>query len=121
MRMGMRRFTRLTNAFSRKVDNLYAAVSLHFSTTTSRGPLVAEKPVPTDLVDGSWRGRSRLESRGDRRAAGRRRVSGDLTGQEVTQMAKVSPFHTNSVEEPPEHREVHHDRDDCLDGKRIKT
>jgi hypothetical protein len=36
-------------------------------------------------------------------------------------MAKVSPFHTNSVEEPPEHREVHHDRDDCLDGKRIKT
>jgi IS1 family transposase len=30
MRMSMRRFTRLTNAFSRKVDNLYAAVSLHF-------------------------------------------------------------------------------------------
>lgn len=30
MRMGMRRLTRLTNAFSRKVDNLYAAVSLHF-------------------------------------------------------------------------------------------
>jgi IS1 family transposase len=30
MRMGMRRFTRLTNGFSRKVDNLYAAVSLHF-------------------------------------------------------------------------------------------
>jgi hypothetical protein len=26
----MRRFSRLTNAFSRKVDNLYAAVSLHF-------------------------------------------------------------------------------------------
>ena len=30
MRMGMRRFTRLTNAFSRKVDNLAAAVALHF-------------------------------------------------------------------------------------------
>jgi hypothetical protein len=30
MRMGMRRFTRLTNAFSRKVENLAAAVSLHF-------------------------------------------------------------------------------------------
>ena len=30
MRMSMRRFTRLTNAFSRKVDNLAAAVSLHF-------------------------------------------------------------------------------------------
>ena len=28
--MSMRRFTRLTNAFSRKVENLAAAVSLHF-------------------------------------------------------------------------------------------
>ena len=30
MRMGMRRFTRLTNAFSKKVDNLACAVALHF-------------------------------------------------------------------------------------------
>ena len=30
MRMQMRRFTRLTNAFSKKVENLIAAVSLHF-------------------------------------------------------------------------------------------
>src|SRR5437763_11709343 len=30
MRMGMRRMTRLTNAFSKKVENLMAAVSLHF-------------------------------------------------------------------------------------------
>lgn len=30
MRMSMRRFTRLTNAFSKKVDNLADAVSLHF-------------------------------------------------------------------------------------------
>jgi len=30
MRMGMRRFTRLTNAFSRKAENLAAAISLHF-------------------------------------------------------------------------------------------
>ncbi|MEX2246180.1 MAG: hypothetical protein WEC75_05790 [Dehalococcoidia bacterium] len=30
MRMGMRRFTRLTNAFSKKVENLAAGVSLHF-------------------------------------------------------------------------------------------
>ena len=30
MRMGMRRFTRLTNGFSKKVENLARAVSLHF-------------------------------------------------------------------------------------------
>jgi len=30
MRMGMRRFTRLTNGFSKKVDNHKAAVALHF-------------------------------------------------------------------------------------------
>ncbi|MGH2854726.1 MAG: IS1 family transposase [Solirubrobacteraceae bacterium] len=30
MRMGMRRFTRLTNAFSKKVENMTAAVSLHY-------------------------------------------------------------------------------------------
>lgn len=31
MRMSMRRFTRLTNAFSKKIENLNAAVSLHFA------------------------------------------------------------------------------------------
>jgi IS1 family transposase len=31
MRMQMRRFTRLTNAFSKKADNLKAAVALHFT------------------------------------------------------------------------------------------
>ena len=31
MRMQMRRFTRLTNGFSKKVENLKAAVSLHFA------------------------------------------------------------------------------------------
>jgi len=30
MRMGMRRMTRLTNAFSKKIENLSAAVALHF-------------------------------------------------------------------------------------------
>ena len=31
MRMDMRRFTRLTNALSKKIENLRAAVSLHFA------------------------------------------------------------------------------------------
>ena len=31
MRMGMRRFTRLTNGFSKKVENLAHAVSLHYN------------------------------------------------------------------------------------------
>jgi len=31
MRMSMRRFTRLTNAFSKEIENLRAAVALHFA------------------------------------------------------------------------------------------
>jgi transposase-like protein/IS1 family transposase len=31
IRMGLRRFTRLTNAFSKKLDNLKAAVAIHFA------------------------------------------------------------------------------------------
>ena len=34
-------------------------------------------------------------------------------------MAEVSPYHTNSQEYPPSHRNVHHNHDDCPDGKRI--
>ncbi|HTB49848.1 MAG TPA: IS1 family transposase, partial [Solirubrobacteraceae bacterium] len=30
MRMGMRRFTRLTNGFSKKIENVAHAVSLHY-------------------------------------------------------------------------------------------
>ena len=35
-------------------------------------------------------------------------------------MANVSPYHTNSTEYAPAHRNVYHDHDDCPDGKRIK-
>jgi hypothetical protein len=48
MRMGMRRFTRLNNGFSKKVENLAHAVSLHFTyynfarpTRRSRKPTTA--------------------------------------------------------------------------------
>ena len=33
---------------------------------------------------------------------------------------KVSPYHTDSLEYPFEHRNVYHDHDNCSDGKRIK-
>jgi hypothetical protein len=36
-------------------------------------------------------------------------------------MAKIKPYHTDSPEYPPKHREVHHDHDDCHDGKAIKS
>jgi hypothetical protein len=35
-------------------------------------------------------------------------------------MAKDAPYHTNSPEYPSKHREVHHDHNNCPDGKRIK-
>jgi hypothetical protein len=35
-------------------------------------------------------------------------------------MTKVSQYHTNSPEYSPKDREVHHDRDDCPTGKKIK-
>jgi hypothetical protein len=35
-------------------------------------------------------------------------------------MTKVDAYHTDSIEEPPTHREVYHDHDDCFEGKKIK-
>jgi hypothetical protein len=32
----------------------------------------------------------------------------------------VPPFHTNSPEYPPKHREVYHDKNTCPDGQRIQ-
>ena len=31
----------------------------------------------------------------------------------------MAKYHTNSTEYPPSHRNVHHDHEDCKDGKRI--
>jgi hypothetical protein len=36
-------------------------------------------------------------------------------------MAKVSPYHTNSPEYLPKHREDYHDHDNCPDGKKIES
>jgi IS1 family transposase len=47
MRMGMRRFTRLTNGFSKKVENHAAAVALHFMYTNFARPMkVLADPYP---------------------------------------------------------------------------
>jgi hypothetical protein len=35
-------------------------------------------------------------------------------------MAKVAPYYTNSPEYPPRHRQVHHDHDNCPDGRKIQ-
>lgn len=48
MRMGMRRFTRLTNAFSKKIENLEHAVALHFMHTNFCRPhKTLSNPYPT--------------------------------------------------------------------------
>lgn len=67
IRMGMRRFTRLTNAFSKKVENLAAAVSLHFmhynfcrvhqslTVTKSDGPRKKQTPaMAAGIADDVW-------------------------------------------------------------------
>lgn len=54
MRMGMRRFTRLTNGFSKKVENLAHAVSLHYMHYNFARPhqtLTKRYGRPTGLLD----------------------------------------------------------------------
>jgi hypothetical protein len=67
MRMHMRRFTRLTNAFSKKVENHAAAVALHFmhynfarphtslSVPQEDGPAIKQTPaMATGVADHIW-------------------------------------------------------------------
>ena len=65
MRMSMRRFTRLTNAFSKKVENLAAAVSLHFlHCTFARVHQSLSDPYPQDPGHGRRHRGSRLVAEG---------------------------------------------------------
>ena len=69
MRMGMRRFTRLTNAFSKKVENHAHAVSLHFMHYNFARPhqtLTKRYGKPDDTGDGGRGGRACLVGVGDR-------------------------------------------------------
>jgi IS1 family transposase len=62
MRMGMRRFTRLTNGFSKKVENLSHAVSLHFlhynfarpHKTLSKGTYPTTPAMAAGVTDHVW-------------------------------------------------------------------
>jgi hypothetical protein len=62
MRMGMRRFTRLTNAFSKKADNLAAAISLHYLAynfaklhgTLSKGSYPTTPAMAAGVADHVW-------------------------------------------------------------------
>lgn len=57
MRMGMRRFTRLTNAFSKKVENHMAAVALHFMYINFgrvHGTLKTTPAIKAGIADHVW-------------------------------------------------------------------
>jgi IS1 family transposase len=61
VRMGMRRFTRLTNGFSKKVENLAAAVSLHYMHynfarphTTLANPYPRTPAMAAGVADHIW-------------------------------------------------------------------
>ncbi len=61
MRMGMRRFTRLTNGFSKKVENHAAAIALHYMYVNFARPMkVLANPYPrtpamaAGLSDHAW-------------------------------------------------------------------
>jgi len=57
MRMGMRRFTRLTNGFSKKVDNHFWAIALHYMLCNFCGihrPLRVTPAMEAGITDHVW-------------------------------------------------------------------
>ena len=72
IRMSMRRFTRLTNAFSKKLENLTAAVSLHFMYYNFARPhqtLTKQAGTPTTPAMGGRGRRPRMVTLRDRSPA----------------------------------------------------
>jgi hypothetical protein len=70
MRMSMRRFTRLTNGFSKKVANHAASVNLHFMYCNFARPHKSlSKPYPRTPAMAAGIADPHLDVRGDRRAA----------------------------------------------------
>jgi hypothetical protein len=47
--------------------------------------------------------------------------AGTVTYRKEAPVAKIDPFHTDSTEYPPSHREVYHDQSECQYGKEIKS
>jgi len=76
MRMHMRRFPRLTNAFSKKLENHVAAISLHFMFYNF---VRIHQTLRITPCNDCWRDRSGLGYRGYR-ALGRRTRSAGPTG-----------------------------------------
>ena len=57
MRMSMRRFTRLTNGFSKRLSSLRAAVALHFCWSNLVRPHITLKitpAMPAGITDHFW-------------------------------------------------------------------
>lgn len=64
MRMGMRRLTRLTNGFSKKVENLRAAVAMHFAYynfVRVHGSLKTTPALAAGVADRRWTLRELVE------------------------------------------------------------
>ena len=76
MRMSMRRFTRLTNAHSKKVENHMHAISLHFMFYNYARKHMTGRP---HSGDGRWRIGSRLDGRRDREPGEDRSAQGSWT------------------------------------------
>jgi IS1 family transposase len=78
MRMGMRRFTRLTNAFSKKLENLKCAVALHFAHYNfcrKHQTLGTTPAVAAGIADRQWSLADLVSLLENRTSAGSRKIA----------------------------------------------